>query len=72
MTQPSNPSPRRIGAPPSTPPASGERVTLATPHTHAGQHYAAGSILTVDAPTAAWLRRVGVVKTTAAPATVKE
>lgn len=77
MSTTPNPRPRRLSitstAPaPAAPAPTGERVTLAVPHTHAGQRYPAGAILTVDAPTAAWLRRVGVVKTPAAPAIDKE
>lgn len=40
------------------------RVLLTRPHTHAGQTYAAGARIEVDAATAAWLLAQGVAEVT--------
>lgn len=50
--KPDTPKPRAPGT---------ERVTLRLALTHAGVPYPAGAQLAVDAPTAAWLRRVEAV-----------
>lgn len=48
-----------------TPAPQGERITLRTALTYAGHSHPAGAQLTVDAPTAAWLRRVGAAAASA-------
>lgn len=37
-------------------------VTLKTPHTHAGQQHAAGAVIDVTEPEAAWLATHGVIE----------